>query len=314
MGAYIARRLIGLAAILVVVGFMAFLLVHLTPGDPAAIMLGPEATSQDIARLRGELGLDSPLHVQLCTWFLRALHGDFGKSYYYGTAVSREFLGRLEPTLLLTALAVIVAVVTGIPLGILAALRHNSIIDQASMTLAVVGVSMPQFWLALNLILLFSVRYGWLPATGYTFVRDGICSTLRYLALPALALGLGQAALIARMTRASLLEVMRSDYVRTARAKGVRQCRVILLHALRNTAVDILTIVGLSIIICISGVFVIEILFSLPGVGRLVVGAVRRRDFPVIQGALVYIGGFIALVNLAVDLLYAWMDPRVRLS
>lgn len=312
MTGYVIRRSIGLVTVVLLIAVTAFLLVHLAPGDPAAIMLGPEASLEDIEALGKDLGLDRPIYVQFCKWFSHAVRGDLGRSYYYRQPVTSVFLTRIEPTLLLTAMAVVIAIIIGVPAGIIAAVRANTIIDQATMTMAVLGISIPQFWLALNMILLFAVTLGWFPPTGYAPLSSGLLKNLRYMILPSFALGFGQAALIARMTRATMLEVMGEDYIRTARAKGIRESKVILGHALRNVAIEVVTVVGLSFAVFMGGAFVLEIVFTLPGVGRLVVGAVRRRDFPVLQGALLYIGVFISLINLAVDLLYAYLDPRIK--
>ncbi len=312
MREYIFRRLITLVPILLLVALIAFMLMHLTPGDPAAIMLGPEAMPKDIEQLREELGLTKPIPVQFVIWLSRALKGNFGNSYYYGKPVLHIILQRIEPTFLLTSYALIIAVIIGIPSGVIAAVKSNSIADQSTMVMALLGVSMPQFWLALNMIILFSVNLGWFPPTGYRPMASGLMSNLRYLLMPSFALGFGQAALIARMTRATMLEVIQEDYIKTARAKGLRELLVIMKHALRNAFVEIITVIGMIFAVLMAGAFVIEIVFNIPGVGSLVINAVKRRDFPVIQGAMLFIAFVIVLVNLIVDVIYVYLDPRIR--
>lgn len=301
-----------LVPILVLVAVIAFMLMHLTPGDPAAVMLGPEAMPKDIEQLRQELGLTKPIPVQFVLWFSRALRGNFGKSYYYGKPVLEVIIQRLEPTFLLTSYALVIAVLIGIPSGVIAAVRSNSAVDQTTMVMALMGVSMPQFWLALNMIILFAVNLGWFPPTGYRPLSSGLGGNLKYLFMPSFALGFGQAALIARMTRATMLEVIREDYIKTARAKGLREFFVIMKHALRNAFVEIITVIGMTFAVLMAGAFVIEIVFNIPGVGSLVINAVKRRDFPVIQGAMIFIASVIVLVNLIVDIIYVYLDPRIR--
>jgi len=309
---YILKRLITLVPILLLVAVIAFMLMHLTPGDPAAIMLGPEAMPKDIEQLREELGLTKPIPVQFVLWISRALQGNFGNSYYYGKPVLEVIVQRLEPTFLLTSYALVIAVLIGIPCGVVAAVRSDSSVDQTTMVIALLGVSMPQFWLALNMIILFSVNMGWFPPTGYRPLSSGLVSNLEYLFMPAFALGFGQAALIARMTRSTMLEVIREEYIKTARAKGLREFFVIMKHALRNAFVEIITVIGMAFAVLMAGAFVIEIVFNIPGVGSLVINAVKRRDFPVIQGAMIFIASVIVLVNLVVDIIYVYLDPRIR--
>lgn len=312
MSTYLLRRVVSLLPTTLIVATIVFMLMHLTPGDPAAAMLGVEALPEDIARVRHELGLDSPLHVQLLRWYMRLLRGDFGNSVFLGGTVVSEIVARLEPTFLLTVLGTLVAVGLGVPLGVLSAVRVGSWIDQTLMFVAVLGVSIPGFWLALNLILVFAVSLRWLPPNGYVPLRHGVVASLRYLTLPAASLGFVQSALIARITRASVLEVLREDYVRTARAKGLAERAVVYKHALKNAMVSIITVIGLTFATLIGGVVVIETVFNIPGIGRLIMSSVLRRDYPVVQGVIFFIAGTYVLINLLVDLSYLLCDPRVK--
>jgi peptide/nickel transport system permease protein len=309
---YVIKRLFTLLPILLIVGFIAFFLMHVTPGDPAAIMLGPEAMPKDIQQLREELGLTESLPVQFARWISRALQGNFGESYYYGKPVVEVILARIEPTLLLTSYGLMIAMLIGIPSGVIAAIKSNTSVDQSVMVMALLGVSMPQFWLALNMIILFAVKLGWFPPTGYRPLLSGITANMKYLLMPSVALGFGQAALIARMTRTTMLEVIREDYIKTARAKGLKEFFVIMKHALRNAFVEIITVIGMAFAALMGGAFVIEIVFNMPGVGSLIINAVKRRDFPLIQGTMLFIATAIVIVNLIVDIIYVYLDPRIR--
>lgn len=311
MGKYVVKRLLMLLPVLAVVGTVAFLLIHLIPGDPTAVMLGTEATPQAVAELRRELGLDRPVVVQFAEWALRTLTGDLGQSIFQAKPVTELVFGALTPTLTLTSVALLVSILVGIPAGVVAALRRGSLVDLLVMLQALAGLSLPSFWLGLNLIYLFSVKLKWFPTGGYAPLTEG---GLKYLVLPGLSLGLIQAALIARMTRSAMLEVLRLDYVRTAMAKGLPYRTVVLKHALRNAFIPVLTVIGTSVGVMLGGAVVIETVFSMPGVGRLVVTAVKRRDFPVVQGAMLLVATISVMVNLVVDLLYAWLDPRIRYS
>lgn len=312
MKEYIARRLLALVPVLMIVGVVGFLILHLTPGDPAAMMLGPDATEWEIQQLRTQMGLDLPVGVQLWRWFSRALQGDLGWSLFLKRPVLQAIFERLEPTLFLTTLALFLSVMIGIPSGVLASINHNTVLDQVFMGLSLVGVSMPSFWFGLNLILVFAVWLRWLPVAGYVPFADNPAGTLRSLLLPALTLGFVSSALIARMTRSSMLEVLRLDYVRTARAKGLSERRVIYGHALRNAMIPVITVIGLSLGGLIAGAMVTETVFALPGVGRLVVSSVFRRDYPMIQGALLFVASSYVFVNLLVDLMYVLLDPRIK--
>ncbi|MGQ0550834.1 MAG: ABC transporter permease [Armatimonadota bacterium] len=312
MTGYVARRLLALLPVLLIVATVGFFLIYLTPGDPAAVMLGPDATDEDLQTLRGIMGLDRPLLVQLVLWYSRTLRGDLGYSIFLQRPVLQAIFERLEPTMLLTMMALAVAVGIGIPAGVAAAVRRNSWVDQASMGVSLLGVSMPGFWLGLNLILVFSVYLGLFPVAGYVPVHESVAGAIRSLVLPAVTLGFGGSALIARMTRSSMLEVLGQDYVRTARAKGNREPRVIIGHALRNAMIPTVTVVGLALGGLLAGAIVTETVFALPGVGRLVISSVLRRDYPVVQGVLMFITTIYVLVNLLIDVLYVYLDPRVK--
>jgi peptide/nickel transport system permease protein len=312
MAGYITRRLLALAPVLLIVATVGFFLIYLTPGDPAAVMLGPDATDEDLAALRQIMGLDRPLLVQLGRWYARMLRGDLGYSIFLQRPVLQAIYERLEPTGLLTVLSLLLAIAIGVPAGIAAAVRRNTWVDQASMGVALVGVSVPNFWLGLNLILLFSVYLGLFPVAGYVPLADSPAGTLRTLVLPAVTLGISASALIARMTRSSMLEVLGQDYVRTARAKGNRERRVVYWHALRNAMIPTVTVIGLALGGLLAGAVVTETVFALPGVGRLVISSVLRRDYPVVQGVLMFIAAVYVLVNLLIDLIYVYLDPRVK--
>jgi peptide/nickel transport system permease protein len=312
MQAYLFRRLAAAVPTILITGLAVFMLVHLTPGDPAGVMLGSDATAEQLARLRQTMGLDRPVLAQLASWSLRVLRGDMGQSYFMRTSVTGALGQAFGPTLLITLLALTLAVTIGVTAGVLSAVRRGSALDDAVMVLAILGVSMPEFWLALNLILLFAAKLKWLPVAGYVSPAEGVGKALRYAALPALALGLTQAAFLTRMVRSAVLEVLSEDYVRTARAKGLRERVVVLRHMLRNAMIPIVTVIGLSVAILIGGAITIETVFNIPGIGRLLIGAALRRDYPLIQGITLFIATTYILINLAIDVLYAVIDPRIR--
>jgi peptide/nickel transport system permease protein len=312
MTAYLVQRLLAVIPVLLLVGLITFALLRVTPGDPAAVLAGEHATPENVERIRQQLGLDRPLHVQLWRWFGRLLQGDLGDSLFTGYKVTTLIRQRLEPTLSLAVLAEIIAIALALPMGILAAWKANSWVDRGVMVFAVLGFSIPVFWLGFNLIWLFSVTLDLLPPAGYTPMSQGVWPWLRSLILPAVTLGLIFSALIARMTRASMLEILREDYIRTARAKGLAEKVVLLRHALRNAAVPIVTIIGLGFAALVTGVVVTETVFALPGLGRLIVDSMLRRDYPVIQGAILLAASAYVVINLIVDLTYAYFDPRIR--
>lgn len=295
-----------------VVVTVVFLLIHLIPGDPVSVMLGPDATSAQIDATRQALGLDRPVHEQLVKFFGRVLRGDLGQSYFLDRPVTTALRERAEPTLVLTACALLVAIVIGVPAGVIAAAHRGSLWDRALMLTALLGVCVPGFWLSLNFIYLFAVRLGWLPAAGYASVFVDPVAALRYMVLPAVSLGFNQSALIARIARSCMLEVLQQDYIRTARAKGLSQRAVTYVHGFRNALVPVVTVIGITMAILIGGAVVTEIVFNIPGLGRLIISAILRRDYPVVQGVVLVTASAYVLINLAVDVLYAFIDPRIR--
>jgi peptide/nickel transport system permease protein len=312
VAAYVVQRLLAIVPVMLVVATVAFVLMHLAPGDPASVIAGPYASVDDVARLRRQLGLDEPLLVQLGRWYWRLLQGDLGQSIFLRRPVVEAILDRVEPTLLLTSLATLVAVLFGVPAGIVAARRHGGGVDQAVMLLALLGTSIPNFLLGLLLMLVFAVWLGWLPVAGYVSLDVAPWRTIRSLLMPAFALGVVQAALIARITRSAMLDVLREQFILAGRAKGLDERGVVYKHALKNAFVPILTVIGISFAVLLGGAVVIEQVFNIPGVGRLIVQAVLRRDYPVVQGVILMVGGIYVLLNLAVDLAYLLLDPRIR--
>ena len=314
MGAYVARRILAAIPVMVLVATAAFLLLRLTPGDPTDILLGPDATAERAAELRRDLGLDQPLPAQWALWFGHVLRGDLGESIFLRRPVTQAIWERAEPTLMLTLLSLVVAVTLGLSLGVVAAVRQGSWADIGAMLVSLAGLSMPTFWIGLNLILLFAVILGVLPVAGYQPLSAGLWQNLRYLILPAITLGFYDAALLARMTRSMMLGVLKENYVRTARSIGVPERRVVLSHALRNALIPLLTIVGLIFAGLMGGALVTETVFNIPGVGRLLIQAVLRRDYQLVQGIVLVIAAAYVLINLVVDILYGVLDPRVSKS
>ena len=312
MKTYVLRRLLALIPVALVVATVGFVLIHLAPGDPASLIAGPDASAEDVSKIAQQLGLDQPLHVQLVRWYGRLLQGDLGRSIFLRKPVTEAILDRAEPTLLLTLAAVLIAVLIGVPAGVLSARYHNSATDQAFMMLALAGISIPNFLLGLLFVLVFGVWLGWFPVAGYSPLEDGWPATLRSLVLPAFALGLVQSALIARIARSSMLDVLREQFIVAGRAKGLGERAVVYKHALRNALVPTVTVIGISFAVLISGAVVVETVFNIPGLGRLIISAVLRRDYPVVQGVVLVIAGVYMLMNLLVDLSYLLIDPRVR--
>ena len=295
-----------------VVAVIVFLLLHLAPGDPATLIAGDFATAEDIARIGKQLGLDRPLPVQFVGWVGQILQGELGTSIFSQLPVSRLIRQRLEPTLVLSMTTLVIAVILAVPVGVLAAWRARTWIDRVVMGFAVCGLSVPVFVLGYLLIYFFAIRLGWLPVQGYVSLTQGLWPCLRSIVLPSLALGSIYMALIARITRASLLEVLQEDYVRTAHAKGLSTLTVVVTHALRNASIPIVTIIGVGLTLLIGGVVITESVFAIPGIGRLTVDAILRRDYPIIQAVILLSSGVYVLVNLVIDLVYTVLDPRIR--
>jgi peptide/nickel transport system permease protein len=312
MLAEILRRLAATIPVMGVVAIAVFALLHVTPGDPAVIIAGDYATTEDIARIRTRLGLDQPFHVQVGLWLGRIVRGDLGTSIFSGLPVATLIGQRAATTIWLTLFAMVISVGVGVPIGVVAAWRRGSWLDRAVMLFAVSGFSMPTFWLGFILVYIFAITAGWLPVQGYQPMAGGLWPFVRHLVLPALTLSVVYMALIARMTRASMLGVLAEDYIRTAFAKGLPPRRVLVRHALKNASLPVVTIIGIGFALLIGGAVVTESVFALPGLGRLTVDAIVRRDYPVIQGVLLVVSGVYVLINLVVDLLYVVLDPRIR--
>ncbi len=312
MTQYIIRRVLLLIPVMLIVGIVAFTLVHLTPGDPASVIAGPDATSEEVERLRERMGFNEPFYVQFFQWFGGVARGDLGDSHYLGMPVTEALIGRAQPTLLLMVYSLAIAMAIGIPAGIISAIKQNSLIDRLVMIFAISGVAIPNFVLGIFLILFFAVMLGWLPTGQYTSITEDPVDHFRRMAMPAFSLGFSSAALLARLVRSSMLDTLKEDYVRTAYAKGVAFKNVINRHALRNALIPVITVIGYSIGTLLGGAVVTETVFSLPGMGRLVVQSIARRDFPVIQGAVMLIAAGYVVANLIVDILYVYIDPRIR--
>ncbi len=312
MTGYIVRRVLATLPVLLVVALVVFALIRFAPGDPAAIIAGQEATQEEVEGIRRQLGLDRPLPVQLGIWFRDILRGDLGQSILSKHEVSELIVQRVVPTLSLAVLTEIFALAVAIPIGVLAAWKANSWIDRVVMVFATLGFSIPVFWLGFILIFFFAVKIPLFPAAGYVAPSEDFISYLHRLALPALATGVIIMALIARMTRATVLETLNEDYVRTARSKGLSEKLVLIRHALRNAALPIITVVGLGVAALLSGLVVTESVFGIPGLGRLLLNAIVSRDYPIIQGTILIISVVYVMINLLVDISYAFFDPRVR--
>ena len=312
MLAYTARRVLSTIPVMAIVALFVFSLLYLAPGDPAAIIAGDQATPADVERIRESLGLDRPYLIRFGDWLWHVLHGDLGVSIFTNLPVTKMIAQRIEPTVSLMVLTLILSVAVAVPMGVVAAWLNRTVVDRAVMVSAVFGFSVPVFVVGYLLAYVFALQLGWLPVQGYTNFADGAWEWFRHLILPSLALGGVYIALIARITRASMLEVLSQDYVRTARAKGLGQAPVLFLHALKNAAVPIMTVVGIGVALLIGGSVVTESVFAIPGLGRLVVDAILRRDYPIIQGVVLMFSFVYVLINLGVDVLYTVFDPRIR--
>jgi len=312
MTTYILRRLVLALPVLLIVGVVVFALVHLAPGDPASVILGPDATAEQVEQLQDDLGLNDPLHVQFLQWIGGVVRLDFGDSLFLGMPVTQALMDRSQITILLTLYALTISLIIGLPLGVIAAVRANSVLDRALMALSLSGAALPNFFLGILLILLFAVVLRWLPSGGYVEIERDPIAHFKSMILPAFALGFSEAALLARIVRSSMLDVLREDYIRTAFAKGLKERPIVVGHALRNVLIPTVTVIGFSLGGLLGGAVVTETVFTLPGMGRLVVQSIARRDFPIIQGAVMLIAVIYVMANLLVDVLYVYLDPRIH--
>ena len=313
MSAYIFRRILATIPVMGVVAIFVFLLLHLTPGDPAAVIAGDYASPADVERIREQLGLNEPLHVQFIEWVGRLFHGDLGTSIFSQLPVSHLIAQRIEPTIALALTTIIFAVSIAVPLGVLAAWKSGTWVDRVIMIFAVLGFSVPIFVIAYSMIWGFSIKLHWFPVQGYKSIfKDGFIPFIRHITLPTVALGFFYIALIARITRASVMEILTEDYIRTAHSKGLTSKVVLLRHALKNASVPIVTIIGIGIGLLLGGVVVTESVFNIPGLGRLTVDSILRRDYPIIQGMILFFSGIYVVINLLVDISYTFLDPRIR--
>jgi peptide/nickel transport system permease protein len=310
--AYIVRRILATIPVMAVVALFVFSLLYIAPGDPAAVIAGDQATPADVERIRQSLGLDRPFLVQFGDWVWNIVHANLGTSMFTGLPVTKMIAQRIEPTLSLMAVTLVLAIAVAVPLGVVAAWRAGSLLDRAIMAFAVFGFSVPVFVVGYLLAYVFALELEWLPVQGYTPLSEGLWPWFQNLILPAIALGCVYIALIARITRAAMLEVLAQDYIRTARAKGIGQPGILFVHALKNASVPIVTVIGIGVALLIGGAVVTESVFVIPGLGRLTIDAILRRDYPVIQGVVLLFSFVYVLVNLMVDLIYTLLDPRIR--
>ncbi len=309
---YAARRVAATIIVLAIVAVVVFALVRMAPGDPAAIIAGPAATSRDVAAIRAELGLDRPLVVQFATWLAHVAHGDLGQSFFFHQPVTALVAARVGPTLALALATMVLSVLVAVPLGAIAAWKHGGVVDRIVMGVAVAGFSVPVFVTGYALVWWLAVDLAWLPVQGYQPLAEGVAGFVSHLVLPTLALSVVHVALIARITRASTLDALSEDFIRTARAKGLRGPAILVRHALRNAAVPVVTVIGLGFALLVGGVVVTESVFAIPGLGRLTVDAVLARDYPTVQGVILLFALVYVLLNLAIDVAYLWLDPRIR--
>ena len=312
MQGYILKRLLASIPVLLFVALFTFSLLYLTPGDPAAIIGGADATPEDLERLREKLGLNEPFHTRLWKWLGTVLRGDLGESIFSEHTVTSLLVDRVQPTLSLAALSLLIAVGLGVPMGILAAWRAHTWIDRTVMVIAALGIAVPSFALGFLIMWIFGFKFGFFPVAGFTPITEGFVPYIKHLAMPAVTVGLSFMALNTRMTRASMLEVLQEDYIRTARSKGLGDRLVLFRHALKNAMLPVLTIIGLGLAALVAGLVVVETVFGVPGLGRLVAESISRRDYPVIQGVILTVSVIYIFVNLLVDILYAYMDPKIR--
>ena len=312
---YMAKRFLSMIPTFVLAAVMVFSFMHMMPGDPADVMLGDTATPEQVQALRVAMGFDRPIHVQFSRWFTGILQGDFGNSIFFHKPVLRVIVERAETSIFIAVFSMALIVVVWIPIGMISAIRYNSVADQTFSGAAMLAASMPTFWLGLNLMLIFAVVLGWLPSSGFpSILESGRLNNLKYLILPCVTLAAPNSALIIRLTRASMLDVLREGYVTTARAKGLTELAVNLKHVFRNSLISVISVIGFTFVGLASGTVITETVFSLPGIGRLVVESVLRRDYPVIQGVILIIAVAYMLMNLLIDYCYTFLDPRIRIS
>jgi len=309
---FILRRILFVIPVCLGISMVVFLLIHLVPGDPARVMLGLQANDEKVAQIHEQLGLDRPLPVQYVDWLGHLLQGDMGQSYLTGEGVVHAVLGRMPATLTLTVAAFLISLLIAVPMGIISGTRPYTRFDYAAMIFTQLGVAIPEFWLGIMLILIFSLHVGGLPPSGYVPLGDNALEWFKHLVLPAITVGLINAAVLTRFLRSSMLEVMHQDFIRTARAKGVMNRNVIMVHTLKNALIPTVTVIGLQFAFMLGGVVVVEVIFAWPGVGRLALDAIYRRDYPMVQGAVLAVALTFVLINLVVDILYAYLDPRIK--
>lgn len=309
---YIIKRIILLVPIIVIVAVIAFLITNIMPGDPVRVILGNFATEEQVAELTSQLGLDKPLHIRFGIWISNVVKGDLGDSLFLNMSVKDAILSRIEPTFLLAIIGQSLGILIGIPLGIISAVKHRTWVDQSAIAISLAGVSIPSFWLSQILILGFGVKLRWFPVCGYKPLAEVGIEAIKYLVLPGLTLGFMQSGLIARMTRSAMLDVLKQDYIRTARNKGLSETIVIIRHALKNSLIPIITVTGFSLAVLLGGTWIVETVFAIPGTGSLAIDAIMRRDYPVIQGSMIFISLVYVIVNLIVDISYAFINPKIK--
>lgn len=310
---YIGKRVLKIIPVLLVVTVISFFVTHLMPGDPVKLLLGDHASKEQILSMQQQLNLDKPLLVQFGIWFMNLLHGDLGESLFGNQPVLQMIITRMEPTVLLAVYGQVVGMFIGISLGIIAAFNHGKWADKLSIAISLAGISAPSFWVAIMMIEIFAVKLGWLPVCGYkTIAEVGLIGTLKYLVLPGTTIAFMQCGQIARMTRSAMLDILNKEYLRTARAKGVPEKVVIMKHALKNAMLPIITVSGFSLAVLLGGTWIVETIFNIPGTGNMAINAIMRRDYPLIQGSMIFIATIYLLVNLLVDILYCVFDPKVR--
>lgn len=314
MSSFLVKRLLALIPVLLTVSAVVFMIIHFIPGDPAAAMLGSQANEEQLAQMREKMGLNEPLFIQFTLWLSNLLQGDLGSSLVSDQTVLSLIANRLPVTLNLIIYSMIISILIAIPLGVISAVKHNTGLDYASMIIALIGISIPNFWAALLLIMIFALNLGMFPATGYVSVSESLLLNIKHLTLPAFSLGFIQAGIITRMTRSSMLDVLRQDYIRTVKAKGASPFTLVFRHALKNAMIPIITIIGINFGLLLGGTVVVESIFSINGIGQLMIQSVLNRDYPVIQGIILVIAAIYVFITLFVDILYTYFDPKIKYS